>query len=153
MLARARSRTAARVVAGLLAVALAGALPAAGARAEVEAHRCQCHHGPGEQCSCTTCRREARAARRAELDRLPPCHRAAALAEQERDERAPPSGPAILGCCGFPGQHVAAPGPGQPFVPPGELALPHPMEAGPTPVPVVDGPGLDRAPPTPPPRR
>jgi hypothetical protein len=60
-------------------------------------HRCRCHHGPDEDCGCSSCHRALVAA--SEDRRLPPCHRAAAKARLARAAKAP-SHACIKGSCG-----------------------------------------------------
>jgi hypothetical protein len=144
----------ARSVAALaLAVVLSGGLPLVEAAVADGEHHCQCHHRAGETCSCWRCSRAAAKARRASLDDLPPCHRAAALAALEREERQPPAGdPVVQGCCGAP-ERFAAAVTADPFVPPilGDLGPAAPVRARPV-RPASEARDVPRAPPTPPPR-
>jgi hypothetical protein len=92
-----------RATAALLALALSGVVRVAPELVVGELpHRCQCAaHGARHVCACQICRAKARAARRDAAEKLPPCHRAMALADVEReeeDERA--SGPCLRPSCG-----------------------------------------------------
>jgi len=147
-----------RVVALFVALALSGAMPQMGAVAHEREHRCTCHHAPGEVCSCPGCRRAAADVRMAQLADLPPCHRAAAIAameREEREEREPPPGTAVIeGCCDSPERHWMALQGSGPYLRPGSVVLVpifsdgHPSPA--RPLPPGEAPGEI---PTPPPRR
>jgi hypothetical protein len=128
---------ASRLSALLVAFALSGGLPLLDARAGGHEHVCRCRHAAGERCTCAVCRRAGATARRAELEKLPPCHRAAAeaaLAREEREggeDRGGPSGaPVISGCCGDPDAHRATLVSPDPFAPPPPVLLVPPAFAG-----------------------
>jgi hypothetical protein len=104
MLRRARPLHA-RLAAAFLAVALSGALQAPALAAPPRPHKCECRagsHGADHECECARCRDEARAARARDLDKLPPCHRAAAQKAAAAQEPRTPAGPCLRGSCGAP---------------------------------------------------
>jgi hypothetical protein len=154
MLAICRALSLGRLAAAVVALALSGVVPAVEAYAEGEhAHRCQCRHGAGERCSCSACRRAAARARRAELDALPPCHRAAAEEALAREEREGPEGVDVMaGCCGGSEEGGALPGAPDPFVPPAPIPFRPEIRAEPVPSGGSAPRDVVRAPPTPPPR-
>jgi hypothetical protein len=152
MLGICRSLRVSRLSALLVAFALTGALPLLEAHAHEREHVCRCRHGPGERCSCPTCRRAVAKARRAELESLPPCHRAAAEAALSREERDGGGVDVIGGCCGDPGTRgevLASPGP---FAAPDPVLLSPPAGAGRPSDPGGSAREVVRAPPRPPPR-
>ena len=152
MLAVVRSLAVARLSALLVACALSGALPLVEPPGQEAApHRCQCHHGPGEVCLCARCHRGAAGPSQAELDALPPCHRAAAEAARARVERAGEQ-PMLTGCCSTPGPRQTSLAGAEPcLLPPPVQLLPR-TPAGRVAAPPARTTGLLRAPPTPPPR-
>ncbi len=126
MLGTARSLIASRLSAVVVAFALSGGLPLVEGDGQDHApHRCHCHHGPGEFCICSRCLRAPSAATDAELEKLPPCHRAAARAARDRTAQASRSGrPMLTGCCSTPGPQRATLAAADPFVLPPALRLP-----------------------------
>lgn len=153
MLRALRRRRLSRLGAGLLVLALAGIPRLAVQAAPEPAHRCQCpRHAPGEECSCPQCRAAARRAQEAELEKLPPCHRAAArqAAQAERDE---PAGPCLRGSCGNPEDHPATATGLDPFTLPGGSGPPAAPVAGRAPLGAPTALQVPQVPETPPPRR
>jgi hypothetical protein len=140
----------------MLAVLLAGVPHAiAEAVATEREHRCQCaSHGARHVCACPVCRARAREARRDATKALPPCHRTAALAEVEQDERSERlPAPCLRPSCGVDGERAAAPTGGDAFVVPSRFALAHrDRRCAPGPVAAVPE-DVVRAPARPPPRR
>jgi hypothetical protein len=102
MLSGWRARGVCRFATVLVVCALSGAPSLVEGHLGESGHRCHCHHGPGEVCTCGACARAAAKARRADVEKLPPCHRAAALAALEREQRGPPRTATMTGCCGAP---------------------------------------------------
>jgi hypothetical protein len=157
VLERIRMLAVSRLGGALVAFALLAPFLPAGTVEEHAGHRCTCRHGPERACTCGTCRRAAARARLAEAEKLPPCHRAAALAAAAREspkseDRALP-GPCLTGTCGAPEQHRAVIAGVEPFTLPRPEALEAPRLAGPVPAAAeVARRDLPRSPPRQPPR-
>lgn len=126
MLDLTRALVAGRLCAALVAFALTGGLPLVEAEGQDRApHRCHCHHAPGELCICSRCARGPTVTTDAELEKLPPCHQAAARAARDRNAQASRSGrPMLTGCCSTPGPQRATLATADPFVLPPVLRLP-----------------------------
>jgi hypothetical protein len=154
----ARSLAVSRLLAALVALGMTGGMPLIeGAPQDEAAHRCHCHHGPGELCICSRCQRSATAAQGQasdqEIEKLPPCHQAAARAARTRSEPAPGTdAPMLTGCCGSSVIMGAMLATAQPFVVPPALGLAAPSR-NPRPLGSANlALDLTRTPPTPPPR-
>ena len=131
MFDRLRVRAVSRLLAALVAFGLTGGLPYVEARPIEAPHSCHCHHGPGEVCICAQCHRRTAApdpaAEAAELEKLPPCHRAAAKAARAREDQARAAQareaqrpgtdqPMFTGCCNSPVQVPATLATPEPFL-------------------------------------
>jgi hypothetical protein len=78
------------VAAALTAAALSGAVGLVGELAPAPVHRCACsaRKGPDHRCACPECARLAlRTAEDRAADAVPPCHRAATVADREAARR------------------------------------------------------------------
>lgn len=110
-LAQLHTASVCRLAAVLLALSLSGASRAAASLAPEPEHRCQCaSHGEKHRCACKICNERARRARRGEIDKAPPCHRAIVerqVAEEEEREQQEGTDPCLLPDCG--GRDPAAP--------------------------------------------
>ncbi len=95
MLARLLAHAAVRAAALLVALGLSGIPQLAEALAPPPAHRCACHHGPGEGCSCRLCALKARKT----AGELPPCHRLRARQAEAAEDAQRRAGPCLGGTC------------------------------------------------------
>jgi len=117
MIVRVRMATVARVAAALVAVMLSGGPHALALMASAEAHRCCCrsHGSPQHECDCAMCRRAA-LAEQAKDDKAPPCHRAAARKALSRGcSPGSRSAPCVEGTCGSSNGPVTTPAGIEPF--------------------------------------
>lgn len=106
----------ARVLAALVALGLSGVPALTSEHAtggHAAGHRCRCPRGQHD-CACPACRSAARAARRAGVAALPPCHRARALEALAREDAEPAQGrsgaaPCLRSACDGPGERLPTP--------------------------------------------
>jgi hypothetical protein len=157
-----RSGALSRAAAVAVVLVLSGAAGLAGALAPEPPHRCACRtrKGADHRCSCPACARSARkAAERAERERLPPCHRDAALrarAEDQRRERERAVREGARSClredCDRGDDATAGPRTLDAFALPATPGLPAPPPPHTTPAPSRPRTGLAPQPETPPPR-
>lgn len=151
MLRIARTLGVSRVAAALVALALSGAPGLASLHARGREHRCTCKAGGrAHECACPVCHA---AARRADEERLPPCHREAARqpAPARSAERA--AAPCWTGSCGDREDGGIALSPLDAFTLPAATRLAAPRLSGRIAPERPSGHELLLAPETPPPRR
>jgi hypothetical protein len=147
-----------RSAAAVIALAMTGALQWPALAAPPAPHRCACHaraHGGEHECECARCQAEARAAQERDLEKLPPCHRAAARKALAKESRRAPAGPCFQGSCGVPeAPRALALTFAEPFLLPRAVSLPSPDEVTRlAPREVAAGSATADGPATPPPRR
>ena len=153
----ARTPLLARLAAALVAFGMTGALQWPALAAPEAPHRCACRAGAGghlgeHACECARCREQTHAARDRDVEKLPPCHRAAARKALAEESRRPPPGPCFQGSCGAPeAQRAAALPMAESFLLPDAAAPPAPPVSGLTPEACAEPDDAGRVPPTPPP--
>jgi len=155
MLQSARSSHLGQLAALLVAMCLAGAARSAGGvvAPRAAAHRCTCKaHGADHECSCPVCQAAAVAARLADAEKVPPCHREAARAAARKEPRSERQAPCVTGSCGSPEERRATASGLEPFPLLRRSALPLPQPAGLVSVVACREREAPRAPETPPPR-
>lgn len=154
MLRIVRSLAVSRLGAALVALALTGLPRVATPGQAPGVHRCTCKAHGAHECTCPVCQAAAaRAARLADAERLPPCHRAAAIAEAQRQAAGPQaSGPCLRGSCGLPEQPRATPAGIEPFLIPIATGIAAPSPAGQPAGQQAAPRAVPREPETPPPR-
>lgn len=160
-----------RILAALVALGLSGApaLLEHGKTARLATHRCHCPAGRHD-CKCPVCHGAHAAAAReldgasdagdgrgAELDQLPPCHRAKALealARRQAEDRRPEplDGPGLRSGCDGPEERLPTSTAQELFVVPGAPALRASGFAWRVPAPVAAGVARPQVPELPPPR-
>jgi hypothetical protein len=151
-----RNENAFRVLAAVMAVALSGAPRLAVALRPDAEHVCQCRaHGERHRCACPVCARLAREARRGAVEKLPPCHRAMALAElaeEEARDALATALPCLEPTCGGEEAQAGAPT-GDSYLAPRPPSLAPPRGAERLVAPLVREADLPAAPDVPPPKR
>jgi hypothetical protein len=151
-----RQGIAARALAAGVALALSGAPGlAASLRPDAE-HVCQCRaHGEKHRCACPICARLLREARRGAVEKLPPCHKAMALAdlaEEEALDALAATVPCLKPTCGGEDTRTSAPG-GDSYVAPAATSIAAPRRVEPIAALVARPLELPAAPDVPPPKR
>lgn len=150
----------ARALAALVALGLSG-VPALSSElasgGHAAGHRCRCPRGQHD-CACPVCRSAARAARRAGIADLPPCHRAAALdalarEDAEAGQGRPGATPCLRSACDGPEERLPTAAGQELFVLPSRALPTSPGLMALIPATAGTGRSRARAPETPPPRR